>query len=41
MGILTDRGCAFDKLRRLCKDTARINHIVEEEFEQVEAEDRL
>jgi hypothetical protein len=32
---------AFGKLRRLRKDTARINRIIEEEFEQVEAEDRL
>lgn len=32
---------AFGKLRRLRKETARINHIIEDEFEQVEAEDRL
>jgi hypothetical protein len=32
---------AFGKLRRLCKEMARINRIVEEEFEHVEAEDRL
>lgn len=32
---------AFGKLRRLRKETARINRIIEEEFEQVEAEDRL
>lgn len=32
---------AFGKLRRLRKETARINRVIEEEFEQVEAEDRL
>jgi hypothetical protein len=32
---------AFGKLRRLRKETARINRRIEEEFEQVEAEDRL
>ena len=32
---------AFGKLRHLRKETARINRIIEEEFEQVEAEDRL
>lgn len=32
---------AFGKLRRLHKETARINRLIEEEFEQVEAEDRL
>ena len=32
---------AFGKLRRLRKETARINRLIEEEFEQVEAEDRL
>ncbi len=32
---------AFGKLRRLRKKTARINRLIEEEFEQVEAEDRL
>ena len=32
---------AFGKLRRLRKETARINRLVEEEFEQIEAEDRL
>lgn len=31
----------FGKLRRLRKETARINRIIEVEFEQVEAEDRL
>ena len=31
---------AFGKLRRLRKETARINRRIEEEFEQVEAEDR-
>jgi hypothetical protein len=31
---------AFGKLRRLRKGTARINRRIEEEFEQVEAEDR-
>ncbi len=46
---LADRGkvtkkpwmAAFGKLRRLRKETARINRTIEEEFEQVEAEDRL
>jgi len=32
---------AFGKLRRLRKETARINRRIEDEFEQVEAEDRL
>jgi hypothetical protein len=32
---------AFGKLRRLCKETARINRRIEEEFGQVEGEDRL
>lgn len=32
---------AFGKLRHLRKQTARINRTIEEEFEQVEAEDRL
>ncbi len=32
---------AFGKMQRLRKETARINRLIEEEFEQVEAEDRL
>jgi predicted transcriptional regulator len=32
---------AFGKLRRLRKETANINRLIEAEFEQVEAEDRL
>jgi len=32
---------AFGKLRHLRKETKKINRIIEEEFEQVEAEDRL
>jgi hypothetical protein len=32
---------AFGKLRRLRKETSRINRIIEEEFEKIEAEDRL
>lgn len=32
---------AFGKLRRLRKETAKINRLIEQEFEQVEAEDRL
>jgi hypothetical protein len=32
---------AFGKLRRLRKETARITRIIEDEFEQVEAEDQL
>jgi hypothetical protein len=32
---------AFGKLRHLRKETNVINRIIEEEFEQVEAEDRL
>ena len=32
---------AFGKLRHLRKETARINRRIEEEFGQVEAEDRL
>ena len=32
---------AFGKLRHLRRETAKINRIIEEEFEQTEAEDRL
>lgn len=32
---------AFGKLRHLRAETAKINRIIEEEFEQVDAEDRL
>lgn len=32
---------AFGKLRRLRKENLRINRVIEEEFEQIEAEDRL
>jgi hypothetical protein len=32
---------AFGKLRHLRRETSRINRIIEEEFEQIEAEDRL
>lgn len=32
---------AFGKLRHLRKENARINRIIEGEFEQIEAEDRL
>jgi len=32
---------AFGKLRRLRKETTRINRLIEAEFEQVEAEDQL
>ena len=46
---LADRGdatdkpwmAAFGKLRRLRKETARVNRTIEEEFEQVEVQDRL
>ncbi|HEY6273742.1 MAG TPA: hypothetical protein VIX19_17320 [Terriglobales bacterium] len=31
----------FGKLRHLRKESARISRLIEEEFEQVEAEDRL
>ena len=31
---------AFGKLLHLCKETAKINRLIEEEFEQIEAEDR-
>jgi hypothetical protein len=31
---------SFGKLRHLRKETARVNRIIEEEFEQIEAEDR-
>jgi len=31
---------SFGKLRALRKETARINRIIEEEFEQIEPEDR-
>jgi hypothetical protein len=31
---------AFGKLRHLHRETARINRVIEEEFEQIEAEDR-
>jgi hypothetical protein len=41
-GNATDKPwmAAFGKLRRLRKETARINRMVEEEFEHVEPEDR-
>lgn len=32
---------AFGKLRHLRRETAKINRIIEEAFEQIEAEDRL
>lgn len=32
---------AFGKLRHLRKETARINRVIGEEFEQIEAEHRL
>ena len=32
---------AFGKLRQLRRETAKVNRIIEEEFEQIEAEDRL
>lgn len=32
---------AFGKLKGLRKETSRINRLIEEEFEQIEAEDRL
>jgi hypothetical protein len=32
---------AFGKLRHLRRETAKINRIIEEEFEQIEDEDRL
>jgi hypothetical protein len=32
---------AFGKLRHLRKETAKINRIIRQEFEQVEAEDQL
>ena len=32
---------AFGKLRHLRKEIARINRLIEEEFEQIEDEDRL
>jgi hypothetical protein len=46
---LSDRGkatdkpwmAAFGKLRRLHKETARINRTIEEEFEHIDPEDRL
>jgi hypothetical protein len=31
---------AFGKLRHLRRETSKINHIIEEEFEQIETEDR-
>ena len=31
---------SFGKLRHLRKETARINRIIEEEFDQIETEDR-
>jgi hypothetical protein len=31
----------FGKLRHLRKETAKINHMIEEEFEQIDSEDRL
>jgi hypothetical protein len=32
---------SFGKLRHLRKETTRINRLIEDEFEQIEAEDRL
>jgi len=32
---------SFGKLRHLRKETARINRLIDEEFEQIETEDRL
>ena len=32
---------AFGKLRHLRKETSKINRVIEEEFEQIEAEDQL
>lgn len=32
---------SFGKLRHLRKETARISRLIEDEFEQIEAEDRL
>lgn len=32
---------AFGKLRHLREETAKINRLIEEEFDQLEAEDRL
>ena len=32
---------AFGKLRSLRKETAKVNRIIDEEFEHIEAEDRL
>lgn len=32
---------SFGKLRHLRKETSRINRIIDEEFEQIEVEDRL
>lgn len=32
---------SFGKLRHLRKETARINQLIEDEFEQIEDEDRL
>jgi hypothetical protein len=32
---------SFGKLRHLRKETSRINRLIEDEFEQIEAEDRL
>jgi hypothetical protein len=31
----------FGKLRRFRKETARINRLIEEEFERIEAQDRM
>jgi len=45
--LRTDNGqgkpwmAAFGKLRHLRRETAKINRVIEEEFEQIEAEDRL
>jgi len=32
---------AFGRLRHLRKETAKVNRIIEQEFEQIEVEDRL
>ena len=42
-GKATDKAwmAAFGKLRRLRKETSRINRTIEQEFERIEPEDRL
>lgn len=40
-GLIKPRMSAFGKLRHLRKETAKINRVIQEEFEHIEAADKL